>query len=273
MHRTRPTIAAIASTVMMALCLVLAGCGSDRSSEAVEPTTTVSQPVSNGTLTVSTSPSLAAAMADIATRFRQSHPAITEVNIDVRTTTVMATELRSGTEMDVYASPDELKMATLASEGLFDGDPHPFASNEMAMVVAKDSGATAMSVSGLADVARVALCDEVTSCGGFTSRILAYSNTTIPEDHIERYPDSRSALSAVSNGEADAAIVYLTDVLKAPEGLELIRIAETENVTVSYSIAVVAASHNKGAAEEFLSFVLSEESQELLQSMGFKAAE
>lgn len=265
-------ITSIGLAVLISAALVLAGCSSggvSHTTSDTEPTTTDGTAAVVGTLSVTAGSSLTKAMTDMATAFRASVPEVDDVELTFGSATVLAQQVRDGATTDVFASPDELMMASLNSEGALDGDPRPFASNEMAIVVNKGAADGITSVADLAGVKRVALCSELTPCGGFTYRILGQAGTVIPERNVTRGEDARATLLKVLDGQADAAIVYLTDALYAADRLDTITIPEADNVNVSYSIAVTASSGNKTAAHDFVDFVLSDEGQRLLRELGF----
>jgi molybdate transport system substrate-binding protein len=86
---------------------------------------------------------------------------------------------------------------------------------------------------------------------------------------ITRAVDAKSALNAVSIGDADASIVYLTDVLSAKKSVALVKIPKSLNVDAIYSVALLRTSNNREAAVAFIDYLLSVKGQELLQSFGF----
>jgi molybdate transport system substrate-binding protein len=103
----------------------------------------------------------------------------------------------------------------------------------------------------------------------YAAQVLAKAKVSINESKITRTVDAKSTLNAVAVGDADAAIVYLTDALAARKMVTLIKIKSDQNVNTSYAIAAIRLSQNQGATEAFIDFVLSDKGQEILKSFGF----
>ncbi len=81
--------------------------------------------------------------------------------------------------------------------------------------------------------------------------------------------DVRAALSKVVLGEADAAIVYASDVDSAGDRIQGVAIPDGQNVPAAYPIGVLATAPNADAAEAFVAFVLGQAGQAILASYGF----
>jgi molybdate transport system substrate-binding protein len=77
-------------------------------------------------------------------------------------------------------------------------------------------------------------------------------------------------LSAVANGDADAAIVYKTDVLAAKKNVFSIDIPSAQNVQAKYCITPIRGSKNLANAKAFIDFVLSERGWQILKSFGYQ---
>ena len=81
--------------------------------------------------------------------------------------------------------------------------------------------------------------------------------------------DVRSVLSKVSLGEADAGIVYVTDVKAAGGGVTGVQIPDDLNVTADYPIVRLKSARNQAAARAFLTYVTGSQGQTVLKSFGF----
>jgi molybdate transport system substrate-binding protein len=91
----------------------------------------------------------------------------------------------------------------------------------------------------------------------------------IDESKVTRGIDVKATLSAVANGDADAALVYRTDVLAAKNTVVGIDIPSAQNVTAMYGIAPVRGSKNLATAKAFINFVLSQQGLQILKKFGF----
>jgi molybdate transport system substrate-binding protein len=76
-------------------------------------------------------------------------------------------------------------------------------------------------------------------------------------------------LSKVALGEADAGIVYVTDVKSAGTRVTGVDIPEQHQVIALYPIAVVKESKNPRLAKAYVGYLLSDQGQRLLAEFGF----
>jgi molybdate transport system substrate-binding protein len=104
----------------------------------------------------------------------------------------------------------------------------------------------------------------------YASSVLTRAGVSLIESKVTRGIDVKSTLSAVANGDADAAIVYKTDVLAAKKIVLGIDIPSAQNVQAMYGIAPIRNSKNLTNAKAFIDFVLSEQGWQILKSFGFQ---
>jgi molybdate transport system substrate-binding protein len=175
-----------------------------------------------------------------------------------------------GAPADVVATADQNTMQKLVDQGLV-GRPRVFARNTLEIVVAPGNP---KRVEGLADLSRsdvsVVLEEPSVPAGRYSQQILASAHVTVKPRSLEL--DVRSTLAKVTSGEADAAIVYVTDVRSAAGKATGIPIPAGQNVVASYPIAVVKASVHAKAAAEFIDDLLSAAGQRVLVDAGFLPA-
>ena len=103
-----------------------------------------------------------------------------------------------------------------------------------------------------------------------TPKVFARNTMVIAESKVTRGIDVKATLSAVANGDADAAIVYKTDVSAAKKTVVGIDIPNIQNVKAMYGIAPIRGSKNPANAKAFIDFVLSEQGWQILKSFGFE---
>lgn len=251
---------------LLATVLTAAGCGAadDRS------TTTDGGAAASGNITVSAAASLTLPFTRIGEDFEAGQPEAGRVRFNFDASSSLISQIRDGAPADVVASADEATMAELAGAGLVLGDPTVFARNKMGIVVKPDNPA---GVTGLADLTRldvVSLCASDAPCGMYSDRILATAGVTIPTGRITRGQNVKATLAAVAEGDADAAIVYVTD---ATEAVDLVEIPDAQNAFATYPIAVLASSTNPEAAQAFVDFVVGPAGQAILRDAGFLPSE
>jgi molybdate transport system substrate-binding protein len=244
--------------------LLLAGCGDDRSSTT--GSTTGADPL-EGSSTVVAAQSLLGAFADIETAFEVEHPRV-DLDVSFDGSAKLAAGLISGAPADVFASADEPNLEKVAAEGLTTGDPVVFAQNTLQIVVAKGNP---KGIRNLADLAasdvKLSLCTAEVPCGSYAERAFERAGLEVPpagdQDSV------RGVLSQVQLGEADAGIVYVTDVLGA-EDVEGVDLAASAQVTATYPASVLADAANPPVARAFLEFLTSSTAQDILAAHGFE---
>jgi molybdate transport system substrate-binding protein len=126
-------------------------------------------------------------------------------------------------------------------------------------------------IKSLADLQKpglvVVLCADQVPCGKYAAQSLEMAGVTVSPASKEE--NAKATLSKVSIGEADASIVYVTDVRAAKGTTSGVKIADKVNVIATYPMAVVKQSQNGTAAKAWVKFVTSKEGQAILRKFGF----
>ena len=182
----------------------------------------------------------------------------------------LTAQIMQGAQADVFASADTDHMASLQNAGLLDSTPQVFAHNRLEIAVAKGNP---KKIHSLADLARpgvvVVLADPSVPAGKYAQQALATAGVTVKPASLELQVSA--VLSKVALGEADAGIVYVSDVTTSGQ-VDGVPIAGEDNVIADYPIAIVKGARDRAAAQTFVSFVLSAEGQSLLADAGFEKA-
>jgi molybdate transport system substrate-binding protein len=252
MPRTRTLLAA----VLAALALPLAGCGGGGPSGGSS--------ASPGELKVFAAASLTAAFGRLAERYTAATGG-TKVTFNFAGSQALATQIRQGAPADVFASADTASMDKVRD---LVGTPHSFAGNLLQIVV--ETG-NPKGVTGLDDLARgdlkVVLAAEEVPAGRYAGQILDRAGVRVRP--VSREDNVKAVVTKVALGEADAGIVYLTDVAAGGDRIDGVAIPAGQNVAATYPIATVRASGNQDRAQAFVDLVRSAEGQGILQSFGF----
>ena len=126
-------------------------------------------------------------------------------------------------------------------------------------------------VTGVEDLAnaelKVVLCAEEVPCGNYANQILDGAGVEVTPVSLEE--NVRGVVTKVTAGEADAGIVYVTDVTAAGEAAEGVEIPENINVVAEYPIATVAASEKQEVGEAFVEFLTGDDGQAIMADYGF----
>ena len=149
----------------------------------------------------------------LAGKFQTDNPGAT-VDFDFATSSELANKLTQGADADIFASADSAQMDTVTKAGLTGSDPMNFASNTLVIVTAPGNP---KQIHSFADLAKpglsVAVCQSPVPCGAATQRI--EDNTGVHLNPASEESAVSAVLTKVTNGEADAALVYVTDARKA----------------------------------------------------------
>ncbi len=221
-----------------------------------------------GTINVFAAASLTAAFKDVGAAFQAKHPKANVV-FNFAGSASLVTSINNGAPADVFASADLPNMQKVVATGNTVSQLVNFASNELQIVV---SAGNPKGIKGLADLASpgtvVILCAPVVPCGNYANQALAKAGVKVTPKSQEQ--DVNAVVSKVSLGEADAGIVYVTDVKAAGARVQGVPIPDTQNVAALYPIATVKGGSNPRGGQAFIDFVLSAPGQSKLANYGFK---
>jgi molybdate transport system substrate-binding protein len=251
-----------------------AACGSEAASTmtaAAKPATSTpgSAPEASGNLTIFAAASLTASFDEIGSAFDTEHPDA-KVTFSFDASSALVTQISQGAPADVFASADEANMKKLTDGGGNQGEPVIFATNELAIIVAKGNPQGIASVADLAEPGiTFVTCDPAVPIGTYTQQVLDAAGVTVTPASLEQ--NVKGIVTKVTTGEADAGIVYRTDVIAAGDAAEGVAIPEDINVIARYPIVVTEESTNAGTGTAFIDFVLSDRGQEILRAHGFGA--
>ncbi|MFJ2619786.1 molybdate ABC transporter substrate-binding protein [Glutamicibacter sp. NPDC087344] len=238
--------------------LALSGCSAQDEPAAETSTAPTS------TLTISAAASLQRSFDQIAQEFTAAHPETAISTIAYDGSSTLATQIVEGAPVDVFASADEKNMATVTEAGLGE-NPQIFATNTLVIAVPAGNPGKVSSLEDLAGVTTV-LCAPQVPCGAASTTLLENQSVSVEPASLEQ--NVTSVLQKVSAGEADAGLVYATDVV-GQDAVESMVPAGADQVVNSYPIT--ALSQQPGA-QDFVDFVLSEQGQQILKEHGFGSA-
>jgi len=219
------------------------------------------------TLTVFAAASLKAPFTALAREFEASHPG-TRVALSFAGSADLATQLSQGAPADVFAAADQKNMAKVADAALVEGAPTDFASNVLAIAVPPANPA---NIGSFADLARpgtrLVVCAAQVPCGAAAATIAGRAGVALkPASEESAVTD---VLGKVTSGEADAGLVYVTDVRAAGDKVKGIPFPESAYAVNKYPVAGVRTSRNKELAAAFIALVTGSEGQKILADAGF----
>jgi molybdate transport system substrate-binding protein len=221
-----------------------------------------------GELLVLAAQSLSDVFEEIATSLEETNPDLT-ITYSFGSSAALANQIVEGAPADVAAFASASTMQTVVDAGLAAQEPQTFARNELVIVTKPGNPAGVESVDDLTDIGVVSLCGEEVPCGVFAQEVLDNAGVTIPEASITRGEDVRVTLGAVSQGDAEAGIVYVTDALIAGDDVDVVEIPDDINAIATYPAAPLTPAGNPTAAAAFVEYLLGDQAQSLLGSYGF----
>jgi molybdate transport system substrate-binding protein len=251
MLRTRTRLAA----VLAAAAVGLAACGGG------DPGGSGGQ--SPAEIKVFAAASLTAAFNELGRRYTAAEG--TKVTFNFAGSQALATQIQQGAPADVFASADLDNMGKVKD---LVGTPQSFASNLLQIVVEKGNP---KGVKGLDDLAspdlKVVLAAPDVPAGSYAQQALEKADVTVKP--VSQEDNVKAVVNKVALGEADAGIVYVTDVTAGGDRVEGVDLPEGLNVVATYPVATVKAGKARDKAQAFMDLVLSDQGQQVLEQYGF----
>lgn len=238
--------------VAAAAALLVAGCGGAGGGE---------------TLTVSAAASLTDTFTELETRFEAAHPGV-DVRMNFAGSSTLSAQIVNGAPSDVFASADAAQMQKVVAAGLVAGEPRTFVTNRLQIAVPPGNP---LGIRSLVDLTRPGLktvvCAPQVPCGAATEQIEEAAGVVLTP--VSEEPDVRSVLSKVTSGEADAGLVYVTDVASADDAVDGVDLPEADAARNDYRIATLVGATRPGTAAAFVELVLGAEGAAVFEAAGF----
>lgn len=236
------------------------------------------------TLQVFAAASLADGFGELGRRLEAREPGLA-VRFNFAGSQQLAAQLGQGAAADVFASADERWMEAVRAGGLLAGDPVVFARNELVVIVPRTNPGR---IANLADLARggikLVLGADAVPVGRYARTALRNLSrdpalgpdyaTRVLRNVVSEEENVKSVAGKVQLGEADAGIVYRSDVTPSlARFLTVIEIPPGANVVASYPVALLRGGREGAAARAFVDLVLSPEGQRVLERRGLLPAQ
>ena len=222
-----------------------------------------------GDITVFAAASLTESFTEIGAAFETEYPKA-KVTFNFAASSDLVTQIGQGAPADVYASADLANMKKLTEATNNAGQPVTFAKNSLEIITGTGNPE---KITGVADLANpdliVVTCAPEVPIGKYSAQVFANAGVTVTPKSYE--DNVKGVVNKVTLGEADAGIVYATDVLAAGDKAVGIEIPADINVVAEYPIAIVKNAPNSAGALAFEAFVISPQGRKILDSYGFQA--
>lgn len=256
-HRSGPAAAVV-------LLAVVTACGT-----TPDPAAPAAGGAVDGSITVFAAASLKDAFTELAGAFEQAYPG-TEVVLNVAGSSDLVTQITEGAPADVFASADARNMARVVDAGLVAAEPVDIATNTLQLAVPPDNPA---GITSLADAAKpgvkTVLCAAQVPCGAAAAELERAAGVDLAP--VSEESSVTDVLGKVTSGEADAGLVYVTDVRAAGDAVRGIDVPEAAGIRNTYPIAALTDSAEAATAREFVAFASGPSGRAVLGAAGFGA--
>ncbi|MET4781643.1 molybdate ABC transporter substrate-binding protein [Glaciihabitans sp. UYNi722] len=263
MKLSRRSIAVVALAVGVAL-------GTTACSPSAPVTSSLASdkaPALTGSITVFAAASLTTTFQDLADSFQKENPGTT-VSLSFAGSSDLVTQITAGAPADIFASADTRNMAKLTDANLVDGTPVNFATNVLEIAVPPGNPA---SIKNFADLAKpgvkTVVCAPQVPCGSATVTIEQATGVTLTP--VSEESAVTDVLGKVSSGEADAGLVYVTDVKAAGSSVTGIEFAESSTAVNTYPIAGLKSTKSPKLVAAFITYVTGAAGQKKFAAAGF----
>jgi molybdate transport system substrate-binding protein len=242
-----------------------AGCGGGGAPQPAGPSGPAAP--SSATLTVSAAASLTDVFNQLGKTFEAQNPGAT-VRFNYGGSSDLAQQIVNGAPADVFAAANTSTMNTVVQAGLVTGQPATFVTNVLQIAVPPGDP---KGVHSFADLTRpdlkVVVCAPQVPCGSATQQVEKATGVTLKP--VSQEPDVRSALSKVATGDADAALVYVTDVKSTGGKVQGVDFPEASKALNQYPIAALKNAPQPDLANRFVALVRGPDGRQVLKNAGF----
>lgn len=224
-------------------------------------------PEANPKITVFAAASLKRTFTEIGEQFTTDNPG-SDIEFSFAGSSDLVNQLTQGAPADVFASADTTNMDKAAKAGLLAGEPVNFASNTLTIAVAPGNPKGIASLKDLEQQGlSVVLCAPPVPCGSATEK--AEQAAGVRLNPVSEESSVTDVLNKVVTGQADAGLVYLTDVKGTGDKVAGVPFPEASSAVNTYPIVTLKQSPHPDLAKKFIDLVTAETGQQILSAAGF----
>ena len=259
-RRGRRLLRAAATAVLAALpAAMLTGCGTSATPDAGTGSTSL-----HGTVTVLAAASLTESFDQLTKDFEAAHPGVT-VATSYGSSATLVQQVDNGAPASVIALAGTAAAAPLDKSMVKDN--RTFATNTLEIAVPPSNPGSIASIDDLAKpTVKVVLCADTVPCGKAAQA--TFTKAHIVPHVVSKEVDVKATLAKVKLGEADAAVVYHSDVVAAKNGVKGVEIPRQLNTSLTYPVITLS---DDPATQAFVAYLLSAKGLATVQSFGFGA--
>lgn len=271
MRRVQGVLAALTAAAALAGCSSATTssstpAGGSSASPSVAP---ASSAALSGSIHVLAPATMTVSMPVLDKQFTTAHPGVS-IKPDIGHSPDQVTALHAGETADVLITTGDESMTQAKQENLLGGTPVVFATNKLEIVVAKGNP---KHIATLADLAKpgvtVVLSSDMMPIGSYADQALATAHVTVHPASLEM--GSPDIVEKVALGDADAGVVFVTDVVSGGSKVQGVPIPAADQIVAPYEAAVLKSASNTAAAKAYVEFLVSSAAQATLSGEDFMA--
>lgn len=250
------------ATFFVALLALMLGACTAGNDDSKEP-----NKVEDVNLTVFAAASLKSTFEELGTQFEKDNPGVT-VTFNFAGSSDLVAQIQDGAPADIFASADVRNMDKAVVANVVEGEPTLFATNVLQIAIPPNNPKNIKTFVDLAkpDI-KIVICAPQVPCGNATVQVAEKANVTLSP--VSEELSVTDVLGKVRSSEADAGLVYVTDVIAAGDDVLGIAFPESSFVVNEYPIVALKNSKNLKVAQAFAAFIVSPEGQKVSAAAGF----
>jgi molybdate transport system substrate-binding protein len=233
-----------------------------------------SEPMTSPTLTVLAASSLTEAFLDLEAAFERGQPGA-DVTVSFAGSQSLRLQIEQGVRADVFASANPDHMQALENAGLVRA-PTTFATNALVIAVPASNPSHIGAFEQLPRASRIVIGSPEVPIGRYARTLFARADSVLGGSFgsavesrvVSHEPNVRLVLAKVELGEADAAVVYRTDLTRARTAVG-ISIPSEVNVEAEYRAGILSDAPNLILAQRWMTFLNGPDAQDILEHHGF----
>lgn len=255
----------------LSLLLVLStvGCNSKNPEQSSEKNT----PAVQTEIMVSAAASLQNSLTELQQDYAKKKPDV-KVTINYGSSGTLQQQIEKGAPADLFISAGKSQMDALADKNLLVKESRiDLLGNDLVLIAGKDSTkVNSLEDLSKADVEKIGIgTPESVPAGSYAKDALTSLklwDSLSPKFVMAK--DVTQVLNYVETGNAEAGLVYRSDAQGSDKVKIVMALPESSHKPIVYPAAVISASKNQQAAQDFLDYLKGSDAKQVFDKYGFK---
>ncbi|WP_088228773.1 molybdate ABC transporter substrate-binding protein [Desulfosporosinus sp. FKB] len=256
------------------LIFTLVGCGTGNTAQSSENTANTSQTQAKPTeIMIAAAASLKDSLTELQSDYAKVKPGV-KLTFNFAASGTLQQQIEQGAPVDLFISAGKSQMDALEKKNLLLKDSRiNLLGNDLVLVAGKDnSKITAVQDVAKADVSQVSIgTPESVPAGKYAQESLKNLKLwDAVQSKLVQAKDVTQVLNYVETGNADAGFVYRSDAQQSKKVKVVAVVPDNTHTPIVYPAAIIAATKNQQAAQDFFKYLQSADAQKVFQNYGFK---